>query len=163
MRRPCLVPALLVIIVAALPADALAQKFAPCWAKKRYDAAPLPAATAVALPAGHEFRKADVCVPVVVHATWKDRWFDIEHDFYDMTADEIYPGEFWYRADREEFVIVANGKAYRGRDVLRAFTAGGDACHSGENGKCTSWTSFGTDDVVMNAIMGSKTGAFLYE
>src|SRR3990170_692781 len=91
-------------LVTVLPAPALGQKLAPCGAKKMFDAMPIPPATPVAMVAGHEFRKADVCVPVEIGVEWKNRWDSFDHEWYEMTARETYPGELWYRT--EEFVIV---------------------------------------------------------
>jgi len=79
-----------------------------------------------------------------------------------MTAREVYPGEFWYRTDTEEFVIVANGKTYSGNDQLLSLSAAGEACHNDAGGQCNDWTAFGQDDVVTREMFGSRTGAFSY-
>ncbi|MHB1193500.1 MAG: hypothetical protein ACYC6F_10685 [Longimicrobiales bacterium] len=159
MRRSLV---LVAAFVAILPTSTLAQKLTPCGGKKRVDALPIPSATRVAAVAGHEFRKADVCVPVLVRTEWKNRYDGFEHRWYEVSAREMYPGELWYRTDTEEFVIVASGLTYSGQDALLSISARGEACHNDAGGRCNKWTAFGADDVVAVELMGSKTGAFLY-
>lgn len=150
------------VLAASLPVHAQAMKLKPCQAMEQARSLPTPPETGAALVAAHEFRKSDVCVPIEIRTTWKNNHYSYEHSFYDMTATEAYPGEFWYRTDTEEFVLVANGKNYSGGDKLLTISAAGDACNNSYEGKCNSWTSFGTSHVVTTPIFGSTTGAFLY-
>jgi hypothetical protein len=149
----------------ATPASALGPKLSPCEAKKMFDAMPLPPATPVAMVAGHAFRKVDVCIPIEIRAQWTNHYRRMDHSFYDMRASEVYPGEFWYRVDREEFVLVANGKNYAGGDKLLSISASGEACHN-DNGPdldtCNDWTVFSNAHVVTVPIFASKSGAFIY-
>ena len=87
----------------------------------------------------------------------------MDHSFYDMSASEAYPGEFWYRTDREEFVLVANGKTYSGGDKLLSISASGEACNNAsDEEKCNDWTAFSNSHVQTIPIFASKTGAFTY-
>ena len=158
MKAPFAAAALALVTV--LPAPALGQKLAPCGAKKMFDAMPIPTATPIAMVAGHEFRKADVCVPVEIGVEWKNRWDSFDHEWYEMTARETYPGELWYRT--EEFVIVANGKTYSGPDVLLSVSAAGEACNHSIGDRCDKWTRFGNEAVQSLVVFGSKTGALVY-
>jgi len=162
MKKLSLLCVLLFAMAVGLPSTAQAFKLKPCEGMERANALPTPPETGAALVAGHEFRKKDVCIPIEIRATWKNNHYSYEHSFYDMQASEVYPGEFWYRTDTEEFVVVANGKNYSGGDKLLSISASGDACHNSYEGKCNSWTSFGTSNVLTPPIYGSKTGAFLY-
>lgn len=163
MRKLSILWILMFASIIAVPATALAiMKLEPCEAKKKFDAMPLPPTQPIAMVAGHEFRKADVCIPIEIRATWKNNHYSYDHSFHDMTASEVYPGEFWYRTDTEEFALVANGKNFSGGDKLLSISASGDACHNSYEGKCNDWTTFGTSHVLTTPIFGSKTGAFLY-
>ena len=150
------------VTLAVVPASAQALKLAPCESKKRFDAMPLPPTTPIIMIVGHEFRKGDVCIPIELRTRWQVRYEGSEHDLYEMTGQEVYPGEFWYRADREEFVIAANGKSYSGNDGLLALSASGEACNHGYDRTCDKWTAFGRDDAVSVSVLDSKTGAFVY-
>jgi len=157
-----LVAGAVLALVAVQPAPALGQKLAPCGAKKMFDRMPIPVTQPVATVAGHEFRKGDICVPVEIGAEWKTRYDASDHEWYEMTARETYPGELWYRTDTEEFVIVANGKTYSGPDVLLSLSAAGEACNSSSGDRCGKWTRFGNESVVSQDVLGSKTGSFVY-
>ena len=167
MRRTSVLAAALAALIAlaaAPPAPAQMPKLEPCAAKRRFDRMPLPSGTPIGMVAGHEFRKADVCVPIQMNMDWSDRYYNRfrDHSFYEMTAREAYPGEFWYRVDTEEFVIVATGSVYRGNDRLLSLVASGEFCNHDYGETCDMWTTFGTDDVVPTEIFGSKTGWFKY-
>jgi hypothetical protein len=152
----------LLTLVVALPSHAVGMKLKPCEKKKMFDAMAIPPTTGVALVAGHEFRKADICVPIEVRAQWTDHYKSFDHNLYDVNAIEAYPGEFWYRTDREEFVIVAGGKTFSGGDKLRMLSASGEACNHNSDEVCDTWTAFGNADVRAFPIYESKTGAFVY-
>jgi hypothetical protein len=162
MKRLALFWVIVIAAAVAVSASAEAFKLKPCQGMEQANALPTPPETGAAMVAGHEFRKKDVCIPIEIRATWKINHYSYEHSFYDMQATEVYPGEFWYRTDTEEFVVVANGKNFSGGDKLLSISASGDACHNSYEGKCNSWTSFGTSHVITPPIYGSKTGAFLY-
>lgn len=162
MRRMAVVSSMVLAVMAAAPVSAQVFKLAPCESKKRFDAMPIPASTTIGVIVGHEFRKGDVCIPIELRTRWQVRYESFAHNFYDMTGQEVYPGEFWYRADREEFVIVANGKSYSGNDALVALSASGEACNHSYNTTCDKWTPFGRDDAVVVPLLDSKTGSFVY-
>jgi hypothetical protein len=164
MKKLALSLVLVFAIAIAVPATAQAiMKLEPCEAKKKFDAMPLPPTQPIALVAGHEFRKADVCVPIEIRAKWTNHYTRMDHSFYDMSASEVYPGEFWYRIDREEFVLVANGKNYSGGDKLLSISASGESCHNASDiDKCNSWTAYSNAHVQTIPIFASKTGAFVY-
>ncbi len=152
----------MLVVAGALPASAQIFKLAPCEAKKKFDAMPVPATQGVAMVVGHEFRKADVCVPVELRMTWKDSHTPFDHNWYEMSGREAYPGEAWYRTDRDEFVIVATGLGYSGNDRLLSFSAKGEACNHSYDQTCDMWTPFGPNDVRPSLEGASKTGAFTY-
>jgi len=162
LKKAYLAAAAAALTIAMMPAAAIAFKLKPCETKKKFDAMQIPPSQSIASIIGHEFRKADMCVPIEIRMKWDEHYKAGEHSFYDVKADEVYPGEFWYRVDREEFAIVANGMAFSGNDRMVSFSASGEACHHGEKGVCDSWTPFGADDVKPHVILGSKTGSFQY-
>ncbi len=153
---------LAVLLMTLLPDIAFAFKLAPCEAKKKFDAMPISPTTPVAMVAGHEFRKADKCVPIEVAARWTNHYRSFEHSFYDMKAQESYPGELWYRTDREEFIIVAGATIYSGNERLTGMSASGEACNHSYDNVCDKWTTFSNADVKMHVINGSNTGALKY-
>lgn len=163
MKKLCILLILLILSTIAVTAGAQEVKLTPCQAKKMFDTMPLPPGTAVAMVAGHEFRKADVCIPIEIRAQWTNHYWSFDHNLYDMSASEAYPGEFWYRTDREEFVLVATGMSFSGGDKLISISASGEACHyDGGTNNCTDWTAFSNADVHSVPVNASKTGAFLY-
>ncbi len=151
------------LFMAIFSETAFAFKLVPCeTTKKKFDAMAIPASTPIALIIGHEFRKADKCVPVEINMKWTNHYKTIDHNFYDMEAAENYPGELWYRTDREEFVIVANGKAYSGDDRLASLKSSGEGCNHSYDAVCDMWTPYGTGSVKAHNAAGSSTGALQY-
>lgn len=146
-----------------LPAGAFAFKVGPCLAKKKFDQMPIPSQTPVAMVTGHEFRKIDRCVPVQISMKWLIKNNSFDHNFYAMEASEIYPGEFWYRTDREEFVIAAAGVSYSGRNKVMSLNASGESCRNSYGSTCRMWSKFDNSHVKQVRVNDSATGSFLYE
>jgi len=142
--------------------DAFAFSLEPCYAKKMTDGMPIPPETEINMAVGHVFRKEDVCIPIQIRNSWDVHLQSFHHSFYDMKAVEYTSGEFWYRKDRKEFVIVTAGPAYSGMDKLVSLSASGEACHHSYDETCDNWSVFGTSHVIPTTVNGSNTGTMVY-
>lgn len=118
------------------------QFIEPCLVKTMPHLGTLPANTPIIQVAGHEFRKSDGCSPVFVTFTWENQYDRGDGcTQYSLKFVHTFPGEFWYRTDREEFAIAAASQ-WKGLNLVREFKGFGQKCVKYEDGVCTACEKF---------------------
>jgi len=124
----------------------------------------LPAGVPIIQVIGHEFRNSDKCVPFFVTFTWEnhyDRGDGYTH--YSLRFVHTFPGELWYRTDKEEFTLVADPAHWEGLNKIRKFDGFGQVCaRIDENGACVDLRKFDRDQVRAKKTSGVYLGALSY-
>lgn len=126
-----------------------AQGIEPCLAKNMPQISMLPANVPIVQVMGHMFRKQDKCAPFYVTFSWEnhyDRGDGYTH--YSLNYTHTFPGELWYRTDKEEFTLTGNPEQWQGLSKIRTFTGYGQVCtRFDDKGACEDLRKFDRDQV----------------
>lgn len=159
--------ALIVIVYITLGYSMIAHSTSgiePCFAKKLPQLKMLPAGMTIIQVIGHEFRNSDKCAPFHVTFTWENHYDRGDgHTYYSLTYVHTFPGELWYRTDKEEYTIVANPAHWEGLNKIRSFTGSGQVCtRKDENETCEDLRKFDRDQLRAKQIAGVHLSALSY-
>ncbi|MBF0361009.1 MAG: hypothetical protein HQK49_08355 [Oligoflexia bacterium] len=163
LRHPSLFLSLLFLLFLSLstPLWAISFDFKPCQQKKMFDNMPIPPEQPVAMVAGHSFRKKDVCLPIEVVVTWKNKFNSFDHNFYNLNYSHVFPGELWLKNDTKEFVLTASALTYSGIDRINSMSANGEYCANDDgNNRCRKWHTFKNGSAIVDKfpIPGRTSG-----
>ena len=113
-------------------------KLEPCFAKNIPHLSALPGDIPIIQVSGHVFRKKDKCAPFFVTFTWENHYDRGDgHSHYSLEYVQTFPGEFWYRTDKEEFTLTGNPEQWQGLSRVRKFNGYGQSCvRLDEKGGC---------------------------
>ncbi len=128
-----------------MPAEAnVFPQMQPCLAKKMHLLQMLPDNSYIIQVMGHQFRKADECVPFYVTFTWENHYDrDDGYSQYSLQFVQTFIGELWYSSDSQEFTLVANPAHWKGTSYIKKFDGYGQAClRFDENDKCLELHKF---------------------
>lgn len=130
-----------------MPGPAMAQflpQLEPCFAKTMPHLKTLPAGTPIIQSIGHIFRNTDKCAPFFVTFTWENHYDQGDgYTHYSLNFVYTFPGELWYRTDKEEFTLAGDPAHWRGINRVRKFDGYGQSCvRIDEEGVCTELHKF---------------------
>lgn len=136
----------------------------PCFAKKIPQLSMLPANIPIILVMGHEFRNKDKCVPLHITFTWSNNYVRGDgYTHYSLDYVQTFPGELWYRVDKEEFTITANPAHWQGTSMIRKFKGHGQLCKRFDNkNACTELQKFDPEHTRAKKIVGNYLSSLSY-
>lgn len=160
---------LTLIMILCFSANSFAQSFniERCMAHRMFDRFPpgtMPPTTPVINIHGHEYRLKDACHPILVEMEIDNRLENMPRSYVESRSSIVFPGEFWYSVDKEDFAFVAIDSIYKGKVFFRGLIAQGGYCSYYIDGSCDSeyWKEFGVNMAQPSIERGNYDVSFEY-